>query len=95
MFLLEVNGLLSSSLLHAFCATWTVLRLLHFSQLYGFLPPIQFRKYPWLGTIALLLLGSSVVVYYGITDVMSGSSSVREAAYSRIMDYADAAKQEF
>lgn len=93
-FLLEVNNLLSTNLLHAFCATWTVLRLLHFFQLWGWIGPLQFRKYPWQGSVALLLLGSGLAVYYGITDIMSGSSSVREAAYSRIMDYADAAKKE-
>ncbi|KAK9841188.1 hypothetical protein WJX74_001604 [Apatococcus lobatus] len=94
LFLLEVNSLLSTNLLHGFGIAWTVLRVLHFFQLYGWIGPIQFRKYGWIGTELLLLGGSAIVVYFGITNVTSGSSSVQEAAYSRIMDYADAAKKE-
>ena len=94
MFLLEVNSLLSTNLLHGFGITWTILRLLHFFQLYGWIGPLYFRKYPWIGTGLLLLSGSAIVAYFGITTVVSGSSSVQEAAYSRIMDYADAAKKE-
>lgn len=94
IFLLEVNSLISTNLLHGFGITWTILRLLHFFQLYGWIGPLYFRKYPWWGTELLLLSGSAIVVYFGITTVVSGSSSVQEAAYSRIMDYADAAKKE-